>query len=141
MRDQLSHVVDALPGLVWTALPDGHVDFLNRRWCEYTGITASEGDGPGWQVAVHPEDLPRLLQGWRAILASDEPGDIEARLRRFDGVYRWFLLRICPMTNVGVGTDIDDRKRLEDDTHSRWWLWSPAREHQFNAICDGIPSL
>lgn len=141
MTDQLSHVVDLLPGFVWTALPDGEVGFLNRRWYDYTGLTAGEGNGQGWQAAVHPDDLPGLLQGWRATPASGEPRVMEARLRRSDGAYRWFLLRICPLTNVGVGTDIDDRKRLEDETHSRWWLWSSARQHQFDSICDGIPSL
>ena len=54
MENELSRVVDALPGLVWTALPDGHVDFLNQRWCEYTGLSIDEAYGRGWQTADPP---------------------------------------------------------------------------------------
>jgi PAS domain S-box-containing protein len=78
---------DALPGLVWTALPDGHIDFVNQRWCEYTGLSAADARGRGWLAAVHGEDLPELLERWRSILASGESGEMEARLRRSDGEY------------------------------------------------------
>src|ERR1700676_764677 len=70
--------VDALPGLVWTARPDGQIDFLNQRWCEYTGRSVDEAYGRGWQTAIHPEDLAELLERWRSILASGEPGEMEA---------------------------------------------------------------
>ncbi len=149
MRNQLSHVVDALPSLVWTARPDGQVDFINRRWCEYTGFSADQGVGEGWQAVIHPHDQPEMLKCWHAMLASGEPADMEVRLRRFDGVYRWFLLRTCRLPGVdgssaswcAMSTDIDDRKRHEDDIHTRWWLWPPAREQHFRAICDYIPSF
>ena len=100
MENQLSGVVDALPGLVWTALPNGHIDFLNQRWYEYTGLSVDEAYGQGWQTAIHPEDLPELLERWRSVLAFGEPGEIEARLRRFDGEYRWFLFRTCPLADA-----------------------------------------
>src|SRR5437588_9504184 len=96
MENELSRVVDALPGLVWTALPDGRIDFLNQRWCEYTGLSVDEAHGPGWQTAIHPEDLPGLLERWQSILASGAPGEMEARLRRFDGEYSGFLFRTGP---------------------------------------------
>ena len=57
MENELSRVVDALPGLVWTALADGHIDFFNQRCCEYTGVSVDEASGQGWQTAIHPEDL------------------------------------------------------------------------------------
>lgn len=95
MENELSRVVDALPGLVWTALPDGRFDLLNRRWCEYTGMKLAEACDCGWQSAVHPDDLSSFLERWRSILASGQPGEIEARLRGFDKVYRRFLLRIA----------------------------------------------
>jgi PAS domain S-box-containing protein len=141
MENELSRVVDALPGLVWTALPDGHVDFLNQRWCEYTGLSVDEGYGRGWQTAIHPEDLPELLDRWRSILASGEPRDMEARLRRFDGEYRWFLFRTCPLADAsgqvvkwcGMNTDIEDRRRAEEALR--------ARERHFRLIVDGIPAL
>ncbi len=73
MGSELSRVVDALPGLVWNALPDGNVDFLNQRWCEYTDLSGEEGYGRGWQAAIYPEHLPALLERGRSILASGEP--------------------------------------------------------------------
>jgi PAS domain-containing protein len=62
MDSELSRVVDALPGLVWTAPPDGHIDFLNQRWCEYTNLGLGESYGRGWHKVVHPEDLSGLLE-------------------------------------------------------------------------------
>jgi PAS domain S-box-containing protein len=119
MEIDLGRVLEGLPALVWTALPDGHVDFLNQRWREYTGLGVPEACGCGWQTAVHPEDLPELLERCRSILASCEPGEIEARLRRFDGAYRRFLLRTAPLADAsghiikwcGMYVDIEDRKQ------------------------------
>ena len=121
MEIELRCIVDALPGLVWTALPGGHIDFLNQRWCEYTGLGVDEARGRGWQNAIHPQDLPELLERWRSILASGEPGEMEARVRRFDGEYRRFLFRICPSEDAsgkivkwcGISTDIEDGRRAE----------------------------
>jgi formate hydrogenlyase transcriptional activator len=121
VQNELRRVVDALPGLVWTALPDGHIDFLNHRWCAYTGLSLEEACGWGWQAAMHAEDLPELLERWRSNLASGEPLEMDARLRRFDGVYRWFLFRATPSFDndgrvlkwFGTHTDIGDRKRAE----------------------------
>ncbi|SKD05497.1 PAS domain-containing protein [Paraburkholderia hospita] len=120
MENELLQVVDALPGLVWTALPNGHVDFLNRRWCEYTGMSAKDAL-QCWQKAIHPGDLPELLGRWRAILTSGEPQEMDARLRRFDGEYRWFLIRTRPILDAsgqvvkwcGLNTEIEDRRRME----------------------------
>lgn len=146
MDNEFSRVVDMLPGLVWTALPDGQVDFLNQRWSEYTGFSVAEACGRGWQTAIHAEDLPELLERWRSILASGEPGEMEARVRRMDGEYRWFLFRTCPIAVAsgqvvkwcGINTEIEDRRRSEEAMHTRWWLWAPARERHFRAIGDGI---
>jgi PAS domain S-box-containing protein len=141
MENELRRVVDALPGLVWTARPDGHIDFLNQRWCEYTGLSVDEAYGHGWQTAIHSEELPELLEHWRSIVASGEPGEMEARLRRFDGEYRWFLFRTCPLVDAsgqvvkwcGVNTDIEDRRRAEKALR--------AVERRFRLIIDGLPTL
>src|SRR5262245_66648632 len=77
---QLSHLIDALPDLVWTAHPDGRAESMNRRWCEYTGLRADQATDSGWQSAVHPEDLPRLLERWPPSLCTGEPGEAQARL-------------------------------------------------------------
>ena len=98
MENELSPVVDTLPGLVWTALPDGNVDFVNRYWCEYTGLGVDEAYGPGWQTAIHPEDLPELLERWRSILASGEPGRMEAA----PAALRWRVSLVClPYSSAG----------------------------------------
>jgi PAS domain S-box-containing protein len=118
----LGHLLlDALPGLVWTALPDGQAEYIGKQWLDYTGLTFEQAIGAGWIDAVHPDDSSRLLSTWGAIIASGELGELEARLRRHDGVYRWFLFRGCPMTDpsgevtrwCGINLDIDDRVRAE----------------------------
>ena len=121
MSDPFRLAIDTIPGLVWSSLPDGHIDFLNQRWLEYTGLPLERATGWGWQSAVFRDDLPGLLEIWRKVLASGAPGETEARLRRHDGVYRWFLFRAVPLHD-GVGTlvkwygqtiDIEDRKWAE----------------------------
>src|SRR5438552_17578573 len=79
-QNELGRVLDSLPVLVWTALPDGQVDFLNHRWCGYTGLTHEEASGAGWQIAIHADDLLGVVDRWQSILASGEPGKMEARL-------------------------------------------------------------
>jgi PAS domain S-box-containing protein len=95
-EDQLRVVVDTIPALAWSARPDGFVEFFNQRWVDYTGVSAAEARDWGWTVAIHPDDSKRLLDYWRSTLGSGEPGEIEGRLRRSDGVYRWFLFRATP---------------------------------------------
>jgi PAS domain S-box-containing protein len=122
MENNFSRVVDALPGMVWTALPDGKIDFVNHRWCEYIGVEADEASCLSWKSAIYPGDLAQFLEGWRCILSSGEPGEIEVRLRRFDGDYRRFLVSGNPMRDDGgqivrwfaMNTDIEDRRRAED---------------------------
>jgi formate hydrogenlyase transcriptional activator len=119
---KLRQVIDAIPTLAWCNLPDGPNEFLNKRWHDYTGLTPESSHGWGWQVAFHPEDLPPLMEKWRELLISGESGEIEARLCRFDGVYRWFLISVEPLHDeagrivrwYGTSTDIEDRKQAED---------------------------
>jgi len=117
---RLRLVIDTLPALVWSKLPDGSADFLNQRFREYTGLSVEEGLGWGWMNAFHPED--RAEEEWRAAFAAGEPFEQEARLRRADGVYRWFMLRAAPLRDergnvvkwYGTTTDIEDRRRAEE---------------------------
>ena len=81
-------VVDTIPTLVWSARPDGFAEFFNQRWLDYTGLSTERARDSGWTVALHPEDRGRLLDYWQQLLASGEAGEIEARLRRYDGEYR-----------------------------------------------------
>ncbi|MEM5425270.1 PAS domain-containing protein [Paraburkholderia ferrariae] len=140
MENELSLTVDALPGLVWTAFPDGNIEFVNRRWCEYTGLSLEQASGEGWQAAFHPDDQPGLIDAWRTALASGERGEAEARMRRFDGTYRWFACRASPITDAagqtvkwcGINSDIEDRKQTEAALR--------AQEQRFELIVDGLPT-
>src|SRR6266849_5372626 len=113
--------VDAIPTLAWSARPDGSAELLNRRWLDYTGLSAEEASDWGWAAALHTEDRDRLMHFWRHLLDSGEGGEIEARLRWYDGEYRWFLFRAEPVRDnhgnivkwYGANTDIEDRKRAE----------------------------
>ena len=93
----LRKILDTIPTLASCNLPDGSNEFLNQRWHDYTGLSPQEARGRGWRVAVHPEDLQKVLDTFRALRTSGEPREIEHRLRRHDGEYRWFLFRVEPL--------------------------------------------
>src|SRR3984957_8209469 len=98
---ELQEVIETIPAMAWSAATDGAAEFFNRRWLDYAGLSADQVHGWGWTSAIHPDDLSRLADYWRSILTSGEPGEFEARLRRFDGVYRWFLFRATPSLDHG----------------------------------------
>jgi formate hydrogenlyase transcriptional activator len=118
---KLRQVIDTIPTLAWSILPDGSNEFLNKRWHEYTGLSPEESHGSGWQVAIHPEDRAPLLEKWQGLLSLGEPGEMEARLRRHDGVFRWFLMGVEPLRDetgkivkwYGTCTDIETLKETE----------------------------
>ena len=119
-ESQLQEVIETIPVMAWSAAADGAAEFFNRRWLDYAGLSADQVHGWGWISAVHPDDLNRLADYWRGVLASGQSGEIEARLRRFDGVYRWFLFRATPSLDngkvvkwYGTNTDIEERKKAE----------------------------
>jgi len=139
--EQLRAIIEAIPALVWSARPDGSADFFNRRWLDYAGVSFDEARDWGWEKVVHPEDRNRLVEYWLSMLASGEAGEIDARLRRFDGQYRWFLLRGSPLRDesgtivkwYGTNIDIEDRKRAEES--------AKASELSFRRIVETIPAL
>jgi formate hydrogenlyase transcriptional activator len=120
--DFLRTMIDQMPTLAWSCRPDGSAEFVNQRWLDYTGLSMEEAVGWGWQATIHPEDLGETMETWLRLIASEEPGEGEARLRRFDGEYRWFLARAVPVRDergkvirwYGTSTDIEDRKRAEE---------------------------
>src|SRR5215472_13618233 len=121
IEERLRLMVDQIPALVWSKLPDGSLDFFNQRFREYTGLSLEEGLGWGWIRVFHPDD--RRMEEWSAALAAGEPFEKEARLRGKDGKYRWFELRAVPVKNnqgvitkwYGTSTDIHDRKQAESE--------------------------
>ena len=141
MENEFHRIVDALPGLVWSALPDGRVELVNRRWHDYTGHALDESINVAWQSAIHPQDLPRWMEGWRSLPAPAGVWELEIRLRRFDGAYRWFLCRACPLTNAsgdiigwcGISSDIDDRRRAESELR--------AIETNYSEFVESFPGL
>jgi len=136
----LAAIIDTIPTLAWCNLPDGSNEFLNKGWHEYTGLSPEESHGWGWQAAFHPEDLPPLMEKWKKMLVSGEPDEIEARLRRHDGVYRWFLIRAQALRNdsgqivrwYGTSTDIEDLKQAQEARQ--------ASERNLAAIINTIPT-
>jgi PAS domain S-box-containing protein len=128
---QLRFIVDNVPQLIWSTLPDGYHDFYNRRWYEYIGASPAQTQGAGWNDPLHPDDQQDAWIRWHHSLATGDPYEIEYRFRRHDGTYRWFLGRAAPMRDeagnivrwFGTCTDIDEQKRTEQ-----------AREEAMNAL-------
>ncbi|TIU42180.1 MAG: PAS domain S-box protein [Mesorhizobium sp.] len=139
MKMDLGRVLYALPGLVWTALRDGRIDFVNRQWAEYTGLGLDEAHGSEWKSIVHPDDLPTLLERWQSMSEAAGLAELEVRLRRFDGVHRRFLVRCSPLFDAdgqverwcGVGTELETRQALAE---------GPVEQSTtFQHIVDSIP--
>ncbi len=119
-EDRLRVVIDTIPTMAWSLLPDGAVDFVNQRWLEYSGLSLDEALAEASRI-VHPADLPSAVHKWSLARVAGQPHEAEMRLRRADGEYRWFLVRVVPLRNeygaivkwYGTSTDIEDRKRAE----------------------------
>ena len=136
---QVRKILDTIPTFASCNLPDGSNEFLNQRWHDYTGLSPQEARGRGWRVAIHPDDLQKVLDTFRALRASGEPREVEHRLRRHDGEYRWFLFRVEPLRDelgnivrwYATNTDIENLKRTEEKLRQD--------EREIRRITDAIP--
>jgi len=126
------NLAEAIPEMVWTTKADGACDFLNQRWCDYTGLTSEQSSVWGWTAALHPDDVIETSASWERAVRTGTPFTIEYRFRRAsDGAYRWFLGRANPIRDgqgriikwFGTCTDIEDQKHnqqiLEDQIRER----------------------
>ncbi|MER8692882.1 PAS domain-containing protein [Mesorhizobium opportunistum] len=137
----LRQIINTIPTAVWSTRPDGYCDFLHDRWLDFTGLSMEQAEGWGWRVAIHPDDFDELVRFWTASLASGSPGETEARMRRFDGEYRWFLFLGDTLRDeagnivrwYGTNVEIDDRKRAEQAL--------AESERQSRLIVNTIPGL
>lgn len=112
-------LAEAIPVQIWTAQPTGELDYVTQRVADYFGMTTERVLGEGWQGVIHPEDLPTVVERWTHSLTTGAPYQVEFRLRRFDGEYRWYLGRALPQLDAegkvvqwfGTNTDINDQRR------------------------------
>src|SRR6202171_4152304 len=135
-EDRIRLVIDTIPTMAWSLRPDGVLDFLNQRWLDYTGLSLEEAiEKP--TCTVHPDDLSRVMEKWLAVKATSEAYEDEMRLRRADGEYRWFLVRIAPLLDdqgsivkrEGVAIDIEHRKRAEKALRKSEKLFAVFMDH------------
>ncbi|MGA7926289.1 MAG: PAS domain S-box protein, partial [Candidatus Sulfotelmatobacter sp.] len=138
-EEHLRLVIDTAPAMLHSARPDGYVDFFNRRWVEYVGVSLEDIRAWGWASVIHPDDVEGVVGRWRSSVASGRPFEAEARFRRADGEYRLILLRKVPLCDeagsivkwYGSATDIEDRKRAEDAVR--------RSEEHLRLVIDTIP--
>src|SRR5580658_3565355 len=122
-ENRIRLVIDTAPAMLHSARPDGYLDFFNRRWLEYLGVSLDDLLGWRWTGVIHPDDLAQLVDKWQTSLATGRPFEAEARLRRADGEYRLTLHRKVPLRDeagnivkwYGSVIDIEDRKRAEEE--------------------------
>jgi PAS domain S-box-containing protein len=115
-RARFKTLAESLPQMIWTCLRDGHTDYLSRQWLDYTGRSEAQQLGHGWLEQVHPDDRVKVQTEWARVVASGDTYDVSFRIRRFDGVYRWFKTRAVPLRDpagrilkwFGSNTDIED---------------------------------
>jgi PAS domain S-box-containing protein len=120
-EERYRHLSNVIPQLVWIKNNQGQCEYVNQRWCEYTGLTQAQAIGLGWQQVMYADDIPAIQQAWTQGMQTGQTYELEIRCRKYDGSYRWHLARAVPIKDeqgrvlrwFGTSTDIDDRKQLE----------------------------
>jgi PAS domain S-box-containing protein len=147
-EQELRLTVDSVPALIARYRPDGFMDFRNKNWREYTGLSRDNSEGRRWGSALHPDDEEIVGRKWLEHIATGEPFDLEQRLRKADGEYRWHRVRRVPLRDemgevtkwYAIAFDVDDRKRAEDALRTSEANLAKAR-HELQLIIDTVPVL
>ena len=137
----LRTTIDTIPAFVFSALPDGSIDFISQSLFDYTGLSPEKALGWDWTTLVHPEDRDRAVERWRESLATGEPGENEHRIRQANGEYRWFLARNLALRDengqivrwYGILLDIEDQKQAEEKVRQR--------EAELQQLLDAAPQF
>jgi len=149
---ELRLAINTIPALVWSALPDGSLDFINQRW-EEIGLSLDNLQGSEWINVLHPDERGEVADRWRIAVETGTPYENIERVRSADGEYRWFLSRARPLRDelgnivkwYGADTDVEDQKRAEDalrESEQRFrdytesasdWYWETGPDHRFIA--------
>ena len=161
-EEEFRALAEAVPHHVWTARPDGLLNWFNPRVYEYAGSSdGGELDGEKWAKIVHPDDIPGALAAWTGAIGGGKPYEVEFRLRRADGAYRWFLARAVPARDaqgsivrwIGTNTDVHDQKliadelaelnatlaqRVEEKTRERDRIWNVSQDLLVVAERNGV---
>ncbi len=148
-EERLRELADAIPQIVWIAAPDGGLTYLNAKATEYTGVGIDQLTGWSWDRVIHPDDLPHTLELWKATLGDGVPRDIEFRILRVDGTYRWHITRQVPVRDssgaisswYGTCTDVEDLKQAGEalrQSESRISKLNDFREAIIRTAAEGI---
>jgi len=137
-EERFRNLADNVPQVIWTNEPGGKVNYFNKRWFEYTGLSYEQSVGPERQRTIHPEDAPACIEQWQQALAEGKVFSAEYRLRRHDGEYRWFIGRNVPLRDdgeilgwFGSATNIHDLKEAETARRES--------EQRFRLLVEGTP--
>jgi PAS domain S-box-containing protein len=147
----IGRVIDAIPGFVWSALPDGALEFCSQGWLDYTGMSLEEVRGKEFAIRIHPQEKSDFVEKWGAALGDGHSFQAEARMRRADGCYRWFLIRAVPLRDsnggisrwYGTNVDIEDLKRAKEEIIERKRSQEQLLESEtrFQVMADTAPVL
>jgi PAS domain S-box-containing protein len=140
-EQRLEQIINTIPAMAWSANPDGSCDFFNKHHLEYVGRDLKDMQGFSFVSTFHPDDIGSLMGAWQAMLESGRSGEVEGRIRRSDGEYRWCLFRTNPLHDAegrlvkwfGVNIDIEDRKRAEEMLR--------GSERNFRGLTESIPQM
>jgi PAS domain S-box-containing protein len=145
---ELRDVVDTVPAHVWSTSPEGHVNFVNERWLQFTGLTLDQACGWKWETVLHPDDRTRVVADWHTALKNGRAMESEARVRRADGEYCWWFIRNVPLRDetgklvrwYGTAIDIEDRKRAEQALRKSEERWRSVFENSAIGVALTDPS-